>query len=351
MERDDPVAERIGYFDLLKVVAAYAVVILHVSAQNWYKADINSAEWKVFNVYDSMVRWSVPVFVMISGALFLNGKQSVGRIFRKNIFRMVTAFCFWSFLYTVVDYLQGVKGGNVVLQFLRGHYHMWFLFMIVGLYLIVPCLRKVVESDFLVKYFLALALAFTFLLPQCLSLIPFVSENAGSTASAIWRDANFHFTLGYAAYFVLGYYLDKCSIGRKAEGAVYLLGLAGFAITAACSQMLAGHLQEASTLFYGYFTVNVLLESVAVFVFFKKHCRISGSPGRKVVIQKLAKYSFGVYLAHVLVLEQMSRKMGWDTLSFHPVISVPLNGLVVFGASFCISAILNHLPIFHKYIV
>ncbi|MCI9530634.1 MAG: acyltransferase family protein [Lachnospiraceae bacterium] len=352
MEQGTLTAERTGYFDFLRVVATYAVIILHIAAQNWYKADVGSLEWKAFNAYDSIVRWGVPIFVMISGALFLNGQQALERIFKKNIFRIITAFCFWSCVYTAADYLEGVEIPRISLHFLRGHYHMWFLFMIVGLYLIIPFLRKIVESDFLGKYFLVLALAFSFVLPQFLSLLPYASERAGAVANAIVKDLDFHFTLGYAAYFVLGFYLDRCTISRKAEGAVYVLGMGGFAATVLCSQIISNHQQKGSTLFYGNFTVNVLLESIAVFVFFRKHCQLANVPGWvKSLIQRLAKYSFGVYLAHALVIEQMSRRMGWDTLSYHPLLSVPLNGVVVFLASFGISAILNHVPVLRRYIV
>lgn len=62
--------KRITYLDYLKVFATFAVIILHVVAQNWYITDVNSFGWKTLNVYSSMVRWAVPVFVMISGSLF-----------------------------------------------------------------------------------------------------------------------------------------------------------------------------------------------------------------------------------------------------------------------------------------
>ena len=63
--------ERIIYFDYLRVLATMAVIFLHVAAQNWYNTDINTLNWHVFNIYDSIVRWGVPIFIMISGALFL----------------------------------------------------------------------------------------------------------------------------------------------------------------------------------------------------------------------------------------------------------------------------------------
>ncbi len=97
MEQTQP--QRIAYFDVLRILATFAVIVLHLSAQHWADTDVYSRAWQAFNLYDSAVRWAVPVFVMISGALFLSGSQSIGHILKKNVSRLVTAFIFWSALY------------------------------------------------------------------------------------------------------------------------------------------------------------------------------------------------------------------------------------------------------------
>ena len=66
------IENRIEYLDLLRIIAIFGVVVLHVAAQNWVKEFTNVFNWNVYNVYDSLVRWTVPVFVMISGTLFLS---------------------------------------------------------------------------------------------------------------------------------------------------------------------------------------------------------------------------------------------------------------------------------------
>ncbi len=58
--------ERTAYFDYLRVFATFAVIVIHVSAQNWYITDVNEIYWQTYNFYESIVRWAVPVFVMIS---------------------------------------------------------------------------------------------------------------------------------------------------------------------------------------------------------------------------------------------------------------------------------------------
>lgn len=84
--------ERKIYCDYLRLVATFSVVVLHVSAWNWYSTDVNSLEWQSFNFYDSVVRWAVPIFVMISGSLFLSREIPVKKIYSKYILRMAVAF-------------------------------------------------------------------------------------------------------------------------------------------------------------------------------------------------------------------------------------------------------------------
>ena len=66
---------RILYFDFLRIFATLAVMVLHVAAQNWYGTSVPSFEWQTFNFFHSVTRFGVPIFVMISGALFLNKRE------------------------------------------------------------------------------------------------------------------------------------------------------------------------------------------------------------------------------------------------------------------------------------
>ena len=63
--------QRVVYFDALRVFASLAVMVLHLAAQHWADVPVDSGAWRAFNGWNSAVRWCVPVFVMISGALFL----------------------------------------------------------------------------------------------------------------------------------------------------------------------------------------------------------------------------------------------------------------------------------------
>ena len=321
-------------------------MVLHVSAYNWYDTDVHSFEWQILNFYDSIVRWTVPVFVMISGSLFLSREIELKKIFSKYIFRIATAFIFWSAVYSLARY---VKTGSVIkalATLLGGHYHMWFLFMISGLYMLVPFMKKIAESKFLTKYFLILAFIFAIILPQTITVLStfYETEKYGGFASRIFNNFHMEFVMGFTGYFLLGYVLNKIKISFKVERVIYFAGIFGF-ITTIVMSSLASLIKSEAVGFYANMSINVLLESVAVFIFFKKNFAMKSK-----LIIKLSKYSFGAYLVHDAIISSL-RLFGIHSLSFNPVFSVPMISIIVFVISFSISGVLNQIPVLKKYIV
>ena len=133
------------HLDLLRILAIFTIVLIHVSPQGYLKVDVHSGEWTVMNLITCLSCWNVPVFYMISGALFLGKKrnQPIRELYGKSILRIVTCFVFWSAFYGAFYCFMTGKGKWTFLnQFLRGHYHMWFMFVILGLYWVTPLIRQ-----------------------------------------------------------------------------------------------------------------------------------------------------------------------------------------------------------------
>ena len=320
-------------------------MVIHVAAQNWYTTDVHSLEWQAMNFWDSMVRWVVPVFVMISGALFLSKDIPVKKLYGKYIFRIFTAFVFWSFVYAVAYYAAKRDALKALGQFLTGYYHMWFLYMIVGLYMIVPFVRKIAESESLMKYFLGLVFVFAFLLPEAADVISLFSEKYGKFAGRLAGMFHLEFVAGFTGYFLLGYFLNTTNISHKTERFMYAAGIIGVIMCIVLSSLASLTKGAPNKTFYGNHTVTTILEAVAVFVFFRKRFNF---PAR--LISALSQYSFGAYLVHAGVISLL-RKLGLHSLTFNPIISIPVISVIVFVISFAVSAIINQIPVFRKYIV
>lgn len=338
--------------DCLRIIATLGVIILHTCSLHWERVGVDTFEWQIFNIYESMVRWTVPVFVMISGALFLKKDQCVEQIYKKNIRRIITSYIFWSAVYSTMSfflYNSGVKWA--IRQFFQGYYHMWFLYMIVGLYIATPLLRQIVRKDELTKYFLGVSLIFTFILPQGIQVITYRFGNIGQEIDGILKNVNLYLTAGYVSYFVCGYYLNEMEINEKNRKIINLLGITGFLMTIIFTSIFSVKNQSATELFYNNFTVNVMAQSLMVFVLGKKLKDINFSTRAKKMIVKLSKYSFGAYLVHAMLIDIFSYFYGFDARAFNPIVSVPVVSVVVFVSSFVISAILNRIPVINKYIV
>lgn len=337
---------RILNLDYLRVLSAFAVMILHISAQNWYYVPTNSFSWQIFNLFDSSVRWAVPVFIMISGALFLNKKKTVKDIYSKYILRLMISFIFWGIIYGIIfNY-----GKQTILV---GAYHMWFIPMIIGIYICLPILYKVVESKDIEQYFLILGFLFAILVPQTVNLLNDFScdflRKLSSIIQTNYSNLNLHLVLGYTFYFILGHYLMKVAVKKEFRVIIYILGIIGFIATFSFTSYLSIKNQSPIGTYYNNFSINVFFESIAIFIWFKYHSfkKEKYYP----LIIKLSKYSFGAYLIHVLIIDRLNQIFGLNTLSFNPIISILFIGIIVFILSFLVSWICNSIPRINKYIV
>ena len=170
MEQNRIIFDRTEYLDYLRVFAAFAIIILHVAAQNWYDTDVNGHEWNVFNCYDSIVRWGVPIFLMISGVLFLGREIPIKQIYRKYILRLLVAFFVWNFIYYLfaentpkIQFLNlfSEDATSQIINMISGRHHMWYIPMIIGIYMCVPIIKRIAENEKTGWYFLTLFLVFS----------------------------------------------------------------------------------------------------------------------------------------------------------------------------------------------
>lgn len=273
---------------------------------------------------------------------------------------MAIAYIVWSLFYAIVDpigsmiFIEGyhITFVEIIGSFISGAVHLWFLPMIIGLYMCIPLIKQLTQNDKSIKYFLLLSLFFCFIKTQ----IELVTNNLLNGNSQIIFESvnklfgNFSVNLvaGFAAYFILGFYLNKTDICKKHRTIIYILGAAGLILTILLNLFASKNAGKSSEAFYNASSVNVLLMSVAIFVWFKYNVR--GTEKLNKIIPKLSKFSFGAYLVHIFILQCLTA-MGIQSTTFHPVLSVPATLIITTVVSYLISFILNKVPIIKKYIV
>lgn len=284
--------------------------------------------------------------------------NNLRRIYTKYIKRIIIAFVIWSVIYAFSKkvLLPETSWTSVARDIIIGPSHLWYLFMVVGLYMITPLLNQIVKKDEFVPYFLILALVFACIIPTIQSWYSVqtvtgsggVVSNLAEVLAQNYNNMHMHLILGYSGYYVLGYYLDRVEIKTKMEVVIYILSASGFLATILLSDFYTQKTESPCSVFYDYTMCNVMLEVVGIFVLFKN--RVSKLIRTESVILCMAKHSFGVYLVHMLVRNVIAR-IGLTTLSFHPWLSVPVIAGLILVISHVVTAIIDCIPILRKYMI
>ena len=348
------VGGRLAWADLLRCAAMLAVIVVHVSGGSLEAAAVGSPAFQVLNLYDGLAHWCVPVFVMLSGMFLLDPGHSLplSKLFFGHILRIAVALTVWGTAYALVGQVtaNGLSWESVqaaLYQVLLGRtsFHLWFLYMIIGLYLVTPILRAFVRGasrgDF--HWFFLLVFLFACIIPTILRLRP------SQTLSLYVNNLNLKLVLGYVGYYVLGYYLKAYTLSRPAEYLIYLLGILGAVVTVGGTAWLSQRQGELVQTFYNYDSPNIALMSAAVFVFFRYVLGVSDERSRRQQMAGLSAITFGIYLCHDLFI-MLLRHFGISTLSFAPVAAVPALSLLVFLCAAVLAWLLSKIPAVGRFI-
>lgn len=340
------------HYDLLRILACFSVVMLHSAAQFWYTIPVTEPEWVIANSYDAVSRFGVPIFVMISGVLFLNNDREINlkRLYTHNILRMIVLFLVWSCFYGLFDCRRyqwsEISYREVLQEIMMSRYHLWFLQMIVGIYMLLPILKKWLAnaSRKNVEYFLLLFLIFQVVRETIYALErwPF--------AVFLMDTVRIDMVCGYLGYFVLGYYIAHYGIDKRWHKWIYAGGIIGAVANILLGNVLAISAGIAKGNIYDSFGVFTFMMVVALFLFFtEKVSRVRFSKKAAGLIQELSLATLGIYLLHLGFIEFLE-PYGFHSMMFSPVLCIPAFAVVCFGACFLISAMVRRIPFVGRYL-
>ena len=344
--------ERKIELDLLRLLAMLAVITIHVCSRAIAFPDIHTPVGILVACFTSAITWSVPVFVMISGSLFLDKDREfpLSKLFRKYIPHLVVCFFFWSGIYHIWYRFTGVydelNWKGMLSQFLQGPTHLWYIVMLIGLYILIPFLRKIAEDDRLTLYFIVLSFI-SFFVVQYLVELP----GLGATVEALLHTSGFHFTLGFTGYYLMGHYLYTHEISGRQEMAIYSLGLLALVFTCGASVCQSLHPGDHYIEFIKYCTPNVMLEAAALFLLFTKRIsKIHFSQKAIHVLTFTTNMGLGIYLIHALIIDFFIQA-GSKSLSLSPLLLIPLLTTSVFVFSLLGTWLIKKIPFLGKHIV
>ncbi len=334
--------------DLIRAVAVFLVLLLHAAAEPVI-AQLPPTEawrWWAAHGYDSLARPCVPMFVMLSGALLLApGKhEDLPSFFRKRLGRIGLPFLFWAavhFAWRLWVQHEPLTLIGVARNLVEGspYFHFWFIYMLLGLYLVTPGLRALLAaaSTATLRYLLALWFIATAGVPL---LARWTGVNLGSSGMLTLT--------GFVGYFVLGAYLRNHLPRLRTAALLWLLGL-GWTVLATWRATVAanGHLD---TFYYEYLSANVILAAIGAYSLLAAVPVQSLAlrwPRATRTVDVIGADSFAIYFVHVLVLKSFQAGyFGFElnTVAVNPVLGIPLLALAGMLVSFALVRVLRLLP-------
>jgi surface polysaccharide O-acyltransferase-like enzyme len=342
--------------DVIRTVAIIMVIFLHATADLTI-VHINQLEilrWTVNDVYQSIGRICVPLFVMLSGALLLQPEKhdTLSTFFKKRWARIGLPWIFWGAVYYAWTFLVEQKPftSKAVLQGIVAgqYYHFWYLYMLLGLYLLTPILRillakvnRTAVKRYLVLWFIGAAVVpFAFIMTNYS-----IFENSLTTATWIG-----YLLFGLIGYFVLGTFITNVHIKRSVLSTLAVLGvvLTAISIFIIVSPFWGNNREVFSfTVYFGPWTI---LTGVAMFLLLNTIKIPSqdavSSKGVK-LIHVISQNTLPLFLFHVIVLESFQRGYFGYAINgntINTIIGVPLITVLTLFVSLGIILLVKKIP-------
>ncbi|MCE2572418.1 acyltransferase [Motilimonas eburnea] len=333
------------FIDFLRCIAAIAVVAIHVLGP-WREqfGIVDENQWLAAVSYNGLLRWAVPVFFMISGALLITHQITAQSPFdchhyiKRRVVKVLLPFVIWSLIYAMIGGMDTTgwhwEQTRTLLSQANNHptwYHLWFFYSFIPMYFVIPLLAPVLRqmAEQRIKFLLYAWFALTLL--------------HWLEVDTVLRQP----LLLYSGYLVLGWYLinrnnrDDLPLWFWAGGAMLVFNLVG-------TWQLSHEHGRYAIFFMGYKSFNTAIIAAMVFVLAQAYADMIAGKLRQ-GISLVARYSFGIYLIHPLFLIPIRNiEAGYYTWFASNWLAIPLLTLIVVLLSLLSSMMLAKLPLLQK---
>lgn len=357
-------SQRSGWVDALRITACVLVVFAHCCDGFVGAFDTDRSAFLTGALLGSLSRASVPLFVIMTAYLLLPTPTglTLRGFYRKRIGRILPPLVFWSIALPVLFFLYfsalnpasanpmvdtgAYTAANLlkkiwlmVFNFNFDTVPLWYLYMLVGLYLIMPILNawleKASRSDIRTVLYIWFA---TLFIPYMKLFAPNVgyTGNFGSMeilGACDWNAyGTFYYLSGFIGYMILAFYLKKWPVGwsgAKTAAICIPMFAAGYLITAggfiAIQDIYPGDYSFLEIIWY--FTgINVFMMTLPILIVFS---RMRIRPRRW--LTRLASLTFGIYLCHFIFVYVTFDIFNLPGL--HPVVRIIGMTAVTFAAA------------------
>lgn len=324
--------------DLCRILATFGVIVIHASGSYFHQFNsLTLPDWYSVNILQSLVRVSVPLFFMLSGALLLNRDNfyTISSLLSR-ILRIAMPLFVWSIIYLIhTAYYTGESINILSIAQQPAMYHLWFVYALIGVYLLLPLSHSVFNTLAKNKQYCW----FYFLLWLFTASLP-IYFNIGLTRNL--------FPNGFLAntgYFILGgiisHYVNRNGInyGVKKHWAIMIF-IGSVLLTSLISFYFSSKYNQAQETAFIHLSPNIVISSILAFfaIHLLSKDRTSGR-----LISSLSSHSFPIYLVHALVLSKFI-PFSYMLNDLPSVLQILVISSLTFITSLVISVVISFIP-------
>jgi surface polysaccharide O-acyltransferase-like enzyme len=293
---------------------------------------------------------------MLTGALLLQPSKTdepLRVFFKKRWNRIGIPILFWGAIFFAWDFLvrgQALTLTSVLQGVLSGSYvHFWYVYILIGLYLITPLVRVLVaHTDWkIIKYFLFIWFVGT-------GIMPLLTLYASISPQAVWFGQNVFLLTGLIGYFILGAYITKLGLRRSILSIMLVLSSIW---TVVGTYFLIGTLGEQySQFFLDASSFSVIIASVTLFLILASlpnQTIENRFPHGNSLLKLISQNTLPIYLFHVIVLETLQKGyLGFkiSVTTMNPIIEIPVVTAVTMLICLAIIVPLKKIPFMKRII-
>lgn len=333
---------------LLRIAATLAVVFLHTNntlSNNLSQFSLTENQTVFFTVNNVLMNWAVPVFLMITGALLLDSNRKITEniCIKKYAKRIVLALFVFGVPFSILEILLNTKTIRIetlfeaILNVINGNSwsHLWYLYSLIGLYLILPILKSFVDNSSEKTLFYSLSILFLFDF-----VTKWIDKIAGTTIAFEIPIA------GFIVFYALAgrYFTIKKPFFLKEKR---ICG--GLMIIEVIAMILFSiFFYPQSKEFLSYNSPLIACLSITIFCFF------SGFTVKNPkILWKADRLCFGVYLIHPVFINFVYKFVKFTPIKFGSAYPIATFGFWLFFiiTSFVGAWIMYQIPVLKKYIL
>lgn len=285
-------------FDLLRIISTFAVVLIHVNANVADSNNISLVGFNICSLINIITRFSVPCFVMLSGAFILSNERNADykHFYAKSFYKIGIPLVIILILSFLIAEMKAIIGGrdllNPVFELLSGNLNnCWFMFMLVGVYFLVPIVIRIKKSISNRSYIIG---SFIWLFVAMISQLT-------STYSVSWA---FGIIFSFVGYFLVGNVIYENMSRIKFKGLYFIFAVICYVLLF-IYRGRGGYTDYCLDPYLNCFSPLMLIASVCVFIGF-------GGIKINIDLSRLSGYTYVLYLLHTnvyIVLYVLTRRM------------------------------------------